>query len=79
LVDLLLTLIAQGDFLDPGGGPDTSEGFRISPNLFILMLGLGFLLGSFGHLFRSRTMVAAGILLIFLSTVLIPVALQASR
>ena len=76
---LILTLIAQGDFLDPQRGPDVSGGFRISPNVFILMFGLGFILGSFGHLFRSRTMVAAGILLVFLSTVLIPVALQASR
>jgi len=75
-VALLLTLIAQGDSSTPSGARTSAS---ISPNVFILMFGLGFLPGSFGHLFRSRTMVAAGILLVFLSTVLIPVTLQASR
>lgn len=76
---VLLALLAQGDFLDPGGGPDTTGGFRISPTFFIVMFGLGFLLSTIGHVYRSRVLVAAGILLIFLSTVLIPIALQASN
>lgn len=75
----LLTLLAQGDFLDPGGGPDTTGGFRVSPTLFIVMFGLGFLISTIGHIYRSRVLVAAGILLIFLSTVLIPIGLQASN
>jgi hypothetical protein len=78
-VSVLLALLAQGDFLDPGGGPDTTGGFRVSPTIFIVMFGLGFLLSTIGHVYRSRVLVAAGIMLIFLSTVLIPIALQASN
>jgi hypothetical protein len=35
--------------------------------------------GAIGHLTRSRTLVAAGVLMIFLATVFLPIALQASH
>jgi hypothetical protein len=35
--------------------------------------------GAIGHLVRSRTLVAVGVLMIFLATVLIPIALTATR
>jgi hypothetical protein len=70
-----MTLLVQGDFLG-GPGPDTSGGFRVSPNAFLVLFGIGFALGVLGHLFKSKTMVAAGILCIFLSTVLVPIYLQ---
>jgi hypothetical protein len=38
----------------------------------ILVLGAGFLIGTFGHIIKSRTLVIIGIGLIFLVTVLIP-------
>ncbi|MEA2391812.1 MAG: hypothetical protein QOK31_1921 [Solirubrobacteraceae bacterium] len=38
----------------------------------ILVLGAGFLIGTFGHIVKSRTLVIIGIGLIFLVTVLIP-------
>ena len=76
---LLAFVLAQNDFIDPGGGPEPSGEFRVSPTVFIFMFGAGFLLGIFGHLFKSRTMVAAGVLLIFLATVLVPVFLAATR
>ena len=40
-----------------------------------MVFGIGFLLGMFGHLFQSRTMVACGVMLIFLATVLLPIAI----
>ena len=75
----VLDLIAQTDFLDPGAGPDDSGGFRVSPTTFIVIFGLGFLIGAFGHLVKSRTLVAIGVAMVFLATVLVPLALHATR
>lgn len=73
-----LTLFAQ-DFIDPNQGPDQSGEFRVSPNAVITIFGLGFLLGVFGHLFKSKTMVAAGVGLIFLATMFLPIYLSLTR
>ena len=72
----LVPLMAQ--FL-PDDGPGQSGDFRVSPTFFIMLLGLGFLIGTIGHVIKSKTLVAAGILLIFAATVLIPIAYSASR
>ena len=71
----LYDLLAQGQFLDPGGGPDQSGGFRVTPRAFIAILIAGFVIGVAGHLVRSRAIVAFGIALIFGATVLVPVLL----
>jgi hypothetical protein len=47
---------------------------RIEP--YVAMMGIGFFLGVFGHLSRSRWMVVIGILLIFLATLLFPIAIN---
>ena len=73
-----MLLFAQ-DFLEPKEGPEPSGDFRVSPNTVIAIFGLGFLLGIFGHLFKSKTMVAAGIGLIFLATMLLPIYLSLTR
>ena len=49
----------------------------ISPYL-ILMLA-GFVVGTLGHLYKSRVVVAVGILMIFCATVLLPLALIATE
>ena len=46
----------------------------INPYLF-LMLG-GFVIGVLGHAFRSRVIVAIGVALIFLATLLFPLAIH---
>ncbi len=43
---------------------------------YIVMMGAGFLIAIWGHGMRSRWVVAVGIILIFLSTLLFPLALQ---
>jgi hypothetical protein len=74
----LVALLAQ--FPDPGRDlPDQSGGFRVSPTLFVVAFGIGFMVAIAGHLFRSRTLVAIGIGMIFLSTVLVPIYLQILR
>ena len=72
-------LFAMSDFLDPGSGPDQSGDFRVSPTFFVVVLLLGFLIGAFGHLVKSRTLVALGIGLVFSATVALPVVVALSN
>jgi hypothetical protein len=72
-------LLAMSDFLDPGSGPDQSGDFEISPSFFIVLLALGFAIGTIGHIIKSRTLVAAGVILVFAATVFIPIALSVSN
>jgi Flp pilus assembly protein TadB len=72
-------LLAMSDFLDPGSGPDQSGDFEVSPSFFIVLLALGFLIGIVGHIVKSRTLVAAGVILVFAATVFIPIALSVSN
>jgi hypothetical protein len=72
-------LLAMSDFLDPGRGPGQGGDFRVSPFFFIVMFGLGFGLAALGHLIRSRALVVIGVLLVFLATVLLPIAYSVSN
>lgn len=72
-------LFAMSDFLDPGGGPEQSGDFRVSPAFFIVVFGVGFVLAALGHLVKSRALTAAGVLLVFLATVLLPIAYTVSN
>jgi hypothetical protein len=72
-------LLAMSDFLDPGRGPDESGDFRVSPSFFIAVFALGFVLAAFGHLVRSRALMVIGVLLVFLATVLLPIAYSVSN
>ncbi len=67
------------DFIDPGRGPKQTGDFEVDPNFFFILLGLGFLIGIVGHIARSRTVIAIGVALIFLATVFIPIALNATH
>jgi hypothetical protein len=49
--------------------------FSPDPGPYITVFFLGFLIAVFGHISSSKTLVAAGLLMIFLSTVLLPVAI----
>ncbi len=72
----LVLVIAQ--FLRDDG-PGQSGDFQVSPTFFLVLLGLGFLIGTVGHVLKSRTLQAAGILLIFAATVFLPIAYSVSR
>jgi hypothetical protein len=49
----------------------------ISPYLILMLIG--FFLGTAGHLYKSRLVVAIGIAMIFLATLLLPLALIATE
>ena len=72
-------LLAMSDFLDPGSGPDQSGDFQVSPSFFLVLLGAGFLVGIFGHIIESKTLVALGIGLVFSATVALPVVVALSN
>jgi hypothetical protein len=67
------------DFLNPNQGPKQTGDFQVDPAFFFILLGVGFLIGTFGHIIRSRTVVAVGVILIFAATVFIPIALNATH
>jgi hypothetical protein len=67
------------DFLSPSDGPGQSGDFQVSPRFFLVLLGLGFLIGTIGHIIKSRTLVAAGVILIFAATVFLPIAYTVSQ
>jgi hypothetical protein len=76
---LAVLVLAMSDFLAPDDGPGQSGDFRVSPTFFIVLLGLGFAIGTLGHIVKSRTLVATGILLVFAATVFLPIAYTVSR
>ena len=43
-----------------------------SPLPLVALMALGFLIGTAGHVYRSRVTVAVGIALIFVATLLLP-------
>jgi hypothetical protein len=72
----LVPLMAQ--FL-PDDGPGQSGDFQVSPRFFLVLLGLGFLIGTVGHIIKSRTLQIAGVLLIFAATIFLPIAYSISN
>jgi hypothetical protein len=58
---------------------DTGPFNDLSPRAYIALMGMGFLVGTAGHIVRSKALVAAGILMIFLATVLLPLTAHVSQ
>lgn len=70
---MIALLLAQ--FLDPSRGPEQTGDFRVSPTFFVVLVLLGFLVGTFGHVISSKTLIIAGVTMIFAATVLLPLGL----
>jgi len=58
---------------------DTSPFNDLSPRAYIALMGIGFMVGTAGHVVKSKAIVAAGVLMIFLATVLLPLTAHVSR
>jgi hypothetical protein len=52
--------------------------FAPSPAPFIALMALGFVIGVAGHVYKSRPAIATGIGLIFIATLLLPLAVNAT-
>ena len=74
---MLALVVAQ--FLDKREGPEPSGDFSVNPKAFLALILLGFLVGTVGHIYKSKTMIATGIVMIFLATVGIPIFLNLTR
>ena len=53
--------------------------FETSPWPFIILFGTGFGIGVLGHLYGSRVIVAIGIAIVFVATLILPLALSISN
>jgi hypothetical protein len=53
--------------------------FTTSPDPYVALMGVGFAVGIFGHLYGSRFIVGIGVATIFLATLLIPLAMNVFR
>jgi len=52
--------------------------FSPDPKPYIAIFGIGLMLAILGHISSSKTLIATGLLLIFMSTVLLPVGIYLS-
>jgi len=43
---------------------------------YLILMVAGFVVGVFGHLYRSRWVVAIGVMMVFLATLLFPLAIH---
>jgi hypothetical protein len=57
----------------------SSPAFETSPWPFIILFGAGFGIGVLGHLYGSKVMVAFGIAIVFVATLILPLALSISN
>jgi phosphate/sulfate permease len=57
----------------------TTSGFATSPTPFIALMMGGFAIGIFGYLYGSRFIVAIGVAMIFLATLVIPLLVNISN
>ena len=53
--------------------------YDVSPRAYIALMGVGFIVGTAGHVVRSKPVIAAGVLMIFLATVLLTLTAHVSR
>jgi hypothetical protein len=51
--------------------------FSPSPLPFVALMAVGFVVGVAGHVYGSRTLIASGIGLIVIATLLLPLAIDA--
>jgi hypothetical protein len=51
----------------------------ISPVPYLVLFGVGIAIGALGHLYRVRFLIALGILLVMIATVVMPVAVVLTR
>ena len=71
MLTAILTLLAEFELPErPDINPE--KRFGTDPKPYLILFGVGFLTAVFGHIFKVKTMIAVGILMVFLSTVILP-------
>lgn len=59
--------------------PDPTPEFGSSPWPFVILMLVGFLVGTFGHIIKSKSLIATGIGLIFMGTLVLPLIVNLSK
>ena len=67
-------LLAASDFIEPDRGSP-----EISLSFIYVLLGLGFLLGTVGHIAKARWLVALGIVMVMAASVGLPFVVGSGR
>jgi hypothetical protein len=71
----ILSVLAEFELPErPDIDPDPR--FGTDPKPYLILFGAGFLTAVFGHIFKVKLMIAAGILMVFLATVVLPLIAQ---
>jgi hypothetical protein len=52
--------------------------FDPSPTPFVILMAVGFVVGAVGHVYKSKTLIATGIGLIFMATLGLPLGIYLS-
>ena len=59
--------------------PDPTPEFGADPLPFVVLMLLGFVIGIFGHITKSKPVIAVGIGMIFLGTAVLPLIVNLSK
>jgi hypothetical protein len=74
----ILSVLAEFDLPErPDISPDSK--FGTDPKPYLILFGAGFLIAVLGHITQIKVMIATGILMVFASTVLLPLFVQLQR
>ena len=69
-----MALLAQLDLRDDGPDLIPDSGLETDPTPYLILFGVGFLLGALGHLTQTKTLIALGVGMVFLATLILPLA-----
>jgi hypothetical protein len=68
----IMALLAQLDLRDKGPDLIPDKGLEADPTPYLILFGVGFLLAALGHLSQTKTLVALGVAMVFLATLVLP-------
>jgi hypothetical protein len=57
----------------------TAASFSTDPKPYVVLMLLGFVIGTYGHIIKSKTLQAIGIGFVFLATLVLPLAVNIMR
>ena len=74
----LMALLAQLDLRD---GPDLApnQNLQTDPTPYLILFGVGFLIGALGHMTQTKALVILGVGMVFLATIILPLVYALSN
>jgi hypothetical protein len=75
----IMALLAQLDLRDKGPDLAPDRSLQKDPTPYLILFGAGFLIGAIGHLTRTKTLVALGVTMVFLATLILPLVYALSN